>query len=167
MKNGRNFSTDLSEVNEQSDDEMSNRSFERNLRFNEKRNSIGALSMEIDNKTKTIKLSTISNNDKKVKFTNDDSESIEEQHKDGNETSDSQYESQDSNGSLKTTIRQRKISLPAFRKISDSKPISPYIEENEIRRMSMVPSMNRRDSRLQIFSDPESGVRFFINLTLF
>lgn len=172
IKNTRNFNLDLNEVNEQSDDEMSIRSFERKAKTCDKRNSIGAMSLEIDNKTKTLKLNSIGSVERKVKFSSkfEDSDSNED-HKEiqsGNEASDSQYESQDSCGSLK--LRQRKISAPnqhynssATRKISDSKSPSSHTPEDieNIRKISSVPSMalNRRDSRVQIFEDPESGVK--------
>lgn len=174
-KNARNFSLDLSEVNEQSDDELSIRSFERKTKLNDKRNSIGAMSLEIDNKTKTLKLNSIGSVERKVKFSStfEDSDSNED-HKDiqsGNEASDSQYESQDSSGSSK--VRHRKISAPnqhynsnnnATRNISDSTP-EVTDSKNEIEHFRKVSSvmppmaLNRRDSRVQIFEDPESGVR--------
>lgn len=174
--NARNFSIDLSEVNEQSDDEMSIRSFERKTKINDKRGSIGAMSLEIDNKTKTLTLNSVGLVEKKVKFSSkfEDSDSNED-HKEvpsGNEASDSQYESQDSCGSLK--MRQRKVSASnqhynnncPIRNSSESKSAAHYTSEvndtkNDIENLrSLSLGLNRRDSRVQIFEDPESGVRF-------
>lgn len=169
----RTFSLDLSEVNEQSDDESSNPSFTgQRTKLNDKRASLGTIT--IDRKLKSIDESAAS---RKVKFSNfDDSDSnedreVRENH--SNELStDSQYESQDSNGTPKNTVRHRKIS-PAYkqnfnRKYSEncvetiSQHVSDEMAKTNARKISASacpPSLlNRRDSKLQIFADPESGV---------
>jgi hypothetical protein len=167
----RNFSIDLSEVNEQSDDEISNRSFIfRKQKENDKRLSLGTIT--IDSKLKSIDESS---NNKKVKFTtfedSDSNDDRKENHSNDLST-DSQYESQDSSTPKLNTVRHRKIS-PAFRQSLDKKDfietISQHVSEDQkARKISMgaPPSnlLNRRDSTMQIFTDPESGVRFKKNL---
>ena len=159
IRNTRNFSMDLSEVNEQSDDELSNRRFNN---LNSNRNSVASL--DVDRK-KLPKLNNSIINERKVKFSSacDDSDSNED-HKEvqnnSNDGSDSQYESQDSTGSLKT------------RNISDSNEkcidtIEVITDDSEYpRKMSVIGSgvRNRRDSRVQIFEDPDSGVKFSIQI---
>lgn len=169
VRNTRNFSLDLSEVNEQSDDELSNRFYERKSNVSSKRNSITSFSTEGDKK-KFPKLNNSVINERKVKFSSacEDTDSNED-HKEvqnSNDGSDSQYESQDSSGSLKV-IRQRK-NLPQEnikRKISDTNEknidtIEVITDDIDSPRKLSVVGRNRRDSRVQIFEDPDSGVKF-------
>lgn len=156
---------DLSEVNEQSDDELSNRSFnERKPKLNDKRLSLGAIQTE-------SKFKGLDDSSRKVKFTNFEDSDSNDDRKENINNSDSQYESQDSNGTPKmNNVRHRKISpckQSYGRKISENhiETISQYVGEDQPRMdgrkisVSAPPTaLNRRDSKLQIFADPESGV---------
>lgn len=150
---------------------MSNRSFnERKNRLNEKRHSLGTIT--IDNKLERIDEAT----NRKVKFSNFEDSDSNDDRKEAQST-DSQYESQDSSYPQKpTSVRHRKIS-PAHRqnfgrKYSDNciETISQSVSDNALRKIStgtLPPSlMNRRDSKVQVFADPESGVRTSLLITL-
>lgn len=132
----------------------------------EKRLSLGTVT--IDRKlASTDKFS----GSKKVKFSNYDSEKNSNGY-----LTDSQYESQDSNSPPKlNTFRHRKVS-PSYRQSIEEKDfietISQHVSDDEAkaRRISMgalpIGIVNRRDSQLQILTDPESGVSFYFIKTV-